>query len=213
MYWLKLRLCATRRKYSVPWARSKWKLWLSKTTSSVDQQAKLWLNKTTSSVDQQAKLWLNKTTSSVDQQTKQWTLSHTRCPIYMSHARTRSKLPPPPHPSWNGQVPKYECWLQNTGLFHFCLDKAGVLNCFSPSTFTLDLTASVWHNKAYSHLTASVWHNKAYSHLTASVWHNKAYSHLLLFFLPTPSKLSVLSSTSNEETIEMAKKNITTTSY
>ena len=46
-----------------------------------------------------------------------------------SHAWSKNfhcQHPPP----LNGQVPKYERWLQVTGLFHFCLDKSAVLSFF-----------------------------------------------------------------------------------
>ena len=54
---------------------------------------------------------------------------HTRCWEHlMLEAKTfTASTPPPP---LNGQVPKYECWLQVTGLFHFCLDKSAVLSFF-----------------------------------------------------------------------------------
>ena len=37
-----------------------------------------------------------------------------------------------------------------TGPFHFCLDKAAVLNDFTRSAFVLDRTASIWRKEAYS---------------------------------------------------------------
>ena len=71
-----------------------------------------------------------------------------------------------------------------TRQFHFCLDKAAVLNDFPCSPFILDQTASIWCNEAYS---------------------------CCLFFSPTPTKSYVLLSSSNEETVETAEKTITTT--
>ena len=38
-------------------------------------------------------------------------------------------------PSLNGQVPKYECWLQDTGLFHSCSDKLALQYDFPPLYF------------------------------------------------------------------------------
>ena len=68
-----------------------------------------------------------------------------------------------PSSSLNGQVPEYECWVQNTRPFHFCLNKSAFLHDFSPSTFIQGLTASVWHNEAYSHLfLAHHWPNHLY---------------------------------------------------
>ena len=74
------------------------------------------------------------------------------------------------------------------------MDKAAVLNFFPRSTFILDQTVSVWRNEAYSYCCLF-------------------YFVLVLFFLPTPTKLCVSSSASNEETIETAEKTIKTTSY
>ena len=64
---------------------------------------------------------------------------------YLSHAISE---PPPAHTSSKGQGPKYECWLQDTGSFHFCLDKGAVLHDFPCSSFILDITASIWQNEA-----------------------------------------------------------------
>ena len=56
---------------------------------------------------------------------------------------TYISLPAPEPPSSNGQVPKYQCWLQvqdyeDTGLFHFFLDSSALQYNFSCSTFILD---------------------------------------------------------------------------
>ena len=63
---------------------------------------------------------------------------HTRCRkhhmlegktnIVISNIQVYKHSPPaPPSPSLNGQVPKYECWLQDTRPFHFCLDESALL--------------------------------------------------------------------------------------
>ena len=44
-----------------------------------------------------------------------------------------------PTPSSNGQVPKYECWLQDTKPFHFCLDKSDLLYDFFPALLSFDI--------------------------------------------------------------------------
>ena len=86
----------------------------------------------------------------------------------------------------NGQVPKYECWLQDSVLFHFCLDKSAVLYDFSHSTFIQDRTASTCCNKAYS----------------------CCFSVLLLFFLPSAGWVICIIVRLNKETTEMADKTI-----
>ena len=67
---------------------------------------------------------------------------------YTPHARTKQKLTKytnfhcqhththtHPTPQSNGQVPKFQCWLEDTRQFHFCLDKSALLYDFSPIHF------------------------------------------------------------------------------
>ena len=113
---------------------------------------------------------------------------HTRCrKCHMLEEKYKYKLslpaPSPSHPppclKWTS--PKHECWLQDTGPFHFCLDKSVLVYDFPHSTFILDLTASIWHYEAYSHFFSSC---------------------------PVPTESSVSLSASNEETLETAEKTI-----
>ena len=76
-----------------------------------------------------------------------------------------------------------------TGPFLFCLDKATVLNDFSPLCF---------HSRA---------------NCVSMAQQSIQLLLFVLFFSPTPSKSCVSSSTSNEEAIETAEKTIKTTSY
>ena len=95
------------------------------------------------------KLWLNKIASSVDQQAKPWMLSHTRsCTCRMLEVTHTS--PTSPSPQMDRSQSMSADYKTATGPFHFCLDKAAVLNGSPRSAFTLDQTASIWRNKAYS---------------------------------------------------------------
>ena len=95
------------------------------------------------------KLWLNKIASSVDQQAKPWMLSHTRsCTCRMLEVTHTS--PTSPSPQMDRSKSMSADYKTATGPFHFCLDKAAVLNGSPRSAFTLDQTASIWRNKAYS---------------------------------------------------------------
>ena len=126
------------------------------------------------------KLWLNKIASSVDQQAKPWMLSHTRsCTCRMLEVTHTS--PTSPSPQMDRSQSMNADYKTATGPFHFCLDKAAVLNGSPHSAFTLDQTASIWRNKAYSY---------------------GFFSH------PALTKSSVSSSASNEETIETTEKTI-----
>ena len=78
-------------------------------------------------------------------------------------ASTLPDTPPSHHP--NGQIPEYKCWLHDTRLFHFCLDKSALLYDFSSSAFILNLTASC--NEAYIQvffLLTQRWLNCLYHH-------------------------------------------------
>ena len=71
---------------------------------------------------------------------------------YMSHAR--GDTPTTPQPSCPPQMDRSQSMSADnkiaTGLFHFYLDKAAVLNDFPHSAVILDWTASIWRSEAYS---------------------------------------------------------------
>ena len=60
-------------------------------------------------------------------------------------------MPPSPPPQMDRSRSRSADYNIATGPFHFCLDKAAVLNDFPHSAFVLllDQTPSIWHNKVY----------------------------------------------------------------
>ena len=109
---------------------------------------------------------------------------HTRhCMHHMRQAKTTNFHCQHP-PSLNGLVPQYVCWMQDTGPFHFFLDK-----------ILISLAKQFFLGRFHSS-----------SNCINTVQQNIIV--VLFFPRPAPTELCVSSSASNKETIGMAGKNI-----
>ena len=107
---------------------------------------------------------------------------------HVSYARRDSRRHAPPPPMERSQSLSAD-YKVATGPFHFCLDKAAVLNDFPRPAFVLDRTVSIWRKEASSFCVC-------------------------VFRPPRPNRVyRTKSSASDEEIIDTAEKTITTTRY